>query len=366
MGLNTAALGEQIQRLAGIDPLAEIDETFFRPTGNDHLAQFCLKNLAPELAELELRDQRAFLLAELEESLGLNFNLTADPNYAAATLGETGGPGGVQVVLDLGMPQLVLVHYLGEARAIGKLNGRLTSLPFLSPARLGREEMLGLRASLGRILLVRLGFEQNPKLFAEPTGLLGTLKGGQSGPLLEQWLRTKPELVRVEALGGEGGEGSGSRIEILETGALWGKGMRLANFLERCQKVEALLDLRYRQIEQHHLCSVVTQGGWSRLVGEPVRFVFEQPIERMDRFLALLGQGLKPLEFYGNPERLSPNLWGMELCDATGGWLRLSLTPHWLSCELTGPHSIPLFDRLEGFLAKQVEATLGLQPWGEP
>lgn len=365
MGLNTAALGEQIQRLAGIDPLAEIDETFFRPTGNDHLAQFCFKNLAPELAELEPQDQRAFLLAELQESLGLNFRLTSDPNYACATLGEIGSPSGVQVVLDLGLPQLVLVHYLGEARAIGKLNGRLTSLPFLSPARLGRTEMLDLRSSLGRILNVRLGFEQNPKLFAEPAGLAGTLKGAQSGPLLEQWLRTKPELVRVEALGGEGGEGQGSWVEILETGALWGKGMRLANFLERCQKVEALLALRYRQLEQQHLCFVVAQGAWSRLVGEPVRFAFAQPVERIDRFLALLGQGVKPLEFFGNPERLGPNLWGMELCDGFGGWLRLSLTPRWLCCELTGPHSIPLFDRLEGFLARQVDATLGLQPAGE-
>ncbi|MDT8446793.1 MAG: hypothetical protein RRB13_07845 [bacterium] len=353
-----ASLVRRIQRLAGIDPLADFDESFFAPTGNDQGAQFCLKNLSPELLELDPADAHHFLCAELGAALGLELTLDESGLFAEVkTEPQKGSP--LQLVLDLSDPLLVVAHYLGDARAITRLNAQLTAQPALPPARLGGQGLRDLRGLWTRLFEAHLNFEQSPKLFNYPQGLKAQLKGATASQLFGKLLGPENRWVELELLSGETDQGSGAWLSVNESAYLLGRGMKTGQFLEPVQAAAERLQRRYQSLEALYCAKLEPQGsGWFQLDDPWVSARLDQPIERIDQFLRLLGQETKSLELAGQSERLTPELWSLLLCDARGGQLKLEVSRQKLRAQLEGRASIALLDRLERFLAAQVCAGL--------
>jgi len=358
MLLNTVAITQQIQELAGVDPLADYDESFFQPSGFDHFAQFYLNTLPDELAELEPEDQLQFLVSELSENLGLALQVDSERPFATYRQISDRGVTQLQAVFDFSDPLLTFVHLFGQAKSLALLANNLGTTSLLKPTKLDRASLLEARHQLGALQEVQLSFEQSPKIFNPTQGLSAKFKGPNCTPLLESLLASQAEMVAVEYLEGSGIGMPESKIRFLKNGSMSANGVKLQFFLDLAQRVGTQLGQRYQRLMEDHQVSQQTEGGWTRLTGSPVRLKFQSPLPQVERLVQVLCHGQKSMDWFGHHCRLSPTLWQVNLFDTKGAKIRLELEKLHLNIYISSCRSLALFDRLESFLESQVSAQL--------
>jgi len=359
MLLNTKAVAQKIQQLAGVDPLADYDESFFQPSGCDHFAQIYLNTLPEELAELEQVDQLYFLVSELSANLGVDLSLEADLPFATYRQVSSQGVAQIQGVFDFSDPLLTFVHLFGQAKALSQWASKIGATGLLQAAKLDRDSMLDARHLLGELQEVQISYEQSAKVFNTPEGLTANFKGPHCAKLLESLLESHPEHVCVEYLEGSGVGMPDSKIKFAKDGSMSANGIKLHFFLELAKSVGAQLGLRYNRFVDQHLFRLDSDKTWSQISGSPVIFQFQNPLNQVERLAKALCQGQKQLDCFGHHERLSPNLWEVSLFDTEGRSLRLELSAKQCAVYLSDRLSVVLLDRLETFLESQVSAVLG-------
>lgn len=346
----------RIQRLAGIDPIADYDESFFAPTGNDQSVQFLLKNLAPELLELDPVDAHGFLCTDLSQALGFELTLDESGLFAEGRFEPKKGPA-AQVVLDLSDPLLVWAHFLGEQRQIARLNAQICARPELPPARLGSKALWELKSRWSALEEIHLNFEQSARLFKAPQSLKAQFKGPSAAGLLKALSAAQPQLVHLTNLAGRTADAPNAWIALNEQACLSGRGLKTQAFLEHAQAVAQALSDRYAPFLAPRWPRPESLGqGWFQMQGEALIAQADHPVDLIEPLLKQLSTGAKPLDLVGTPERLAPELWDLILTDGRGARLGLQVAPDRLRARLDGRASLALLDRLEAYLAAHISA----------
>ncbi|MBT4527564.1 MAG: hypothetical protein HOC24_13525 [Deltaproteobacteria bacterium] len=352
-------LYDRIQQLIGVKQNFEEDFSFLRPSGNDHLVQFCFRMISSEYLELSQYDQQHFFLLDLLEETGIEYQLDVNGEFAIFTEKNKKGVKTIQSVMDLRNESIAVIYYFGVAKPCLQLNSQLMQSLRLTACYLNPSTLKTVSQSLSGIRSFQYYFEQSSLIFKEPVVMKGSLKGDIVPDAYQIYCQQFSNWFNIIQLSGHTTDGSQGVMTIDANGKLQIDICRLSSFLKIIEKVFSLLNDKYHFILDKYVNS--WQGDPHKnsimVCSCPIQVELPYAIEFLENLSKTLTVGKKPLNLMGLYERISPKLWKIFITELnTANQIDLEISTQQILIFIHCKWSLPMLDKIESFLRNNIAA----------
>lgn len=355
------ALKERIALQFGPGHFQEDDYSFLQPGGNDHLVQFLFKCFPDEYWDLPEWDRHHLLLIDLAADADSQFSLDDNGHFGVLQTRAGKGKGGVQAVIDLRDELLALVYYFGDVRKCSRFNRRISQSPVLHPCYIDSEILFRMVDVFEKVFGIQYDFEQSPSLFLQPVIMKGELQGELVQQVFTRYSETFSHYLNLTAISGFITDGAQGSITLQADGTVRTNACRLSSFIEIVSYLFDMLHKRYLSLVREHLIRWEENADTriAELVGLPIQIDLPFAIERMDGLIRCLTGGGRDALFSGTAERVSRKLWSIKAADLNSAeQIELEVSSRLLRVLIQSRRAIPLYDRVEHFIRRQVCAVL--------
>ena len=343
---------DRIQELTGVKQNFEEDFSYLQPSGNDHLVQFCFRNIPTEYLELSQFDQQHFFLLDLLEETGFEYQLDKDGKFAIYTEKNKKGLKTIQSIMDLRNEPIAVIYYFGVAKQCLQFNSHLMQSSKLTACYFSPATLMTISNSLSGIRALHYHFEQPPQVFKEPVVLKGTLKGSVVQKAYQNYCHQFSNWFNVTQLSGHTTDGSQGVMTIEVNGKLQIDICRLSSFLKIVEKVFTIVMDKYQFILNKHVVNLHEDQNKNSVAvcSSPIEINLPLSIEFIENLAKILSSGKKPLNLIGLYERISPKLWKIFLTELdTAYQIDLEISAQQILIFMNSRRSLPMLDKIECF-----------------
>lgn len=337
----------------------EDDFRFLHKKADYYLTQFFFPIYQKEILELEPEDRTFFWTASLIEQTGLDFQVQEETGFIQLT--KESLPSNTRIFIDLTNPLLGIIYFQGTLKNCQSLNKQLLLADSISPYSISSDLLLRFSKELNQVNELKLTFEQLPDIFGETNIFKTHWKSADVQSLMSEYAEKMPAFFHISLIGGHAPDHLQSLIQADDKGTISTQHCRLSLFLSLVKHLKEQYLEQVQSLSKNYKLSWEPDDSLQRnfLKGQAVEFVFPERIQNPEKLVNHLISGTKPFHAVGLKERVSRELWSVNLVDIqTGHSLDLDVTAEKIKVYAWHSQSLPFIINLQNLLQQVIDARI--------